>query len=83
MIDGAKRCSCGNGCPTFGSCMRRKRLQLTDPSQRRITSEWDRHLDRYAWAVRQGIQPDSTLREETDYAIAVSEETGVPYRGDE
>lgn len=82
MIDGDKRCGCGRGCGTFGACIRGKRLQLTDPGQQYITAEWDDHLNRYEWAVRQGIQPDSTLREETDFAIAVSEATGEPYRAD-
>lgn len=54
-----------------------------DPGQRHITSEWDTHLDRYQWAVSQGIQPHSTLREETESAIAISNATGVPFRADE
>lgn len=83
MLDGGKRCSCGAGCPTFGACMRRKGIQFTDAGQRRITSDWDTHLDRYEWAIRQGIQPTSTLREETERAIAVSEATGEPFRADE
>lgn len=83
MHDGQKRCSCGQGCPTWGACMRRKGLHYVDAGQRSITSDWDGHLDRYEWAVRQGIQPDSTLREETEFAIALSNETGTPYRGDE
>lgn len=83
MLDGAKRCTCGRGCATFGACLRRKRLQFPPAAQRQLTSDWDDHLDRYEWAVRQGIQPSSTLREETEAAIAVSEATGTPYRADE
>ena len=82
MLDGNKRCSCGQGCATFGACLRRKGIRVLDPGQRHITSEWDTHLDRYEWAVRQGIQPASTLREETDMAIAVSEASGEPFRAD-
>lgn len=83
MLDGDKRCSCGRGCSSFGACLRGKRLQFTDQAQRQITGDWDRHLDRYEWAVRQGIQPASTMREETEQAIAVSELTGTPYRADD
>jgi hypothetical protein len=82
MLDGNTRCSCGSGCPTYGACLRRKGIHIMDPGQRHITSDWDAHLDRYAWAVRNGIQPASTLREETEQAIAVSEATGEPFRAD-
>jgi hypothetical protein len=82
MNDGAKRCGCGRGCRTFGACLRGKRLHVLDAGQRGITTAWDGHLDRYEWAVRQGIQPASTLKEETDFAIAVSEATGEPFRAD-
>lgn len=82
MSDGI-RCSCGAGCTTYGACLRGKRLHVLAAGQRHITSEWDTHLDRYEWAVQQGIQPSSTLREETEQAIAISELTGTPYRADE
>lgn len=82
MLDGSKRCSCGQGCRTFGACLRGKRIQFPDAAQRHITGEWDTHLDRYEWAVRQGIQPVGTKREDTERAIAVSERTGEPFRAD-
>lgn len=82
MRDGNKRCSCGGGCATFGACLRRKGIRVLDPAQRHVTSEWDTHLDRYAWAVSQGIQPAGTLREDTEAAIAISNATGEPFRAD-
>jgi hypothetical protein len=47
-----------------------------------VNTDWDTHLDRYEYAVNQGIQPAGTLREQTEAAIAVSNATGVPYRAD-
>jgi hypothetical protein len=81
-LDGKKRCSCGDGCHSFGACLRGKRLRVVVGDSHEITSQWDSDLDRYEWAHRQGIQPASTMRDAVETAIAVSNATGVPYRAD-
>lgn len=80
LVDGKKRCSCGQGCVSFGACMRRKGLRLAVGNAHDENREWDSHLDLYEYARRQGIQPESTMREATELAIAVSEATGEPYQ---
>jgi hypothetical protein len=82
LADGTKRCSCGKGCPSFGACMRGKNLHTVVGDSKAANYEWDRHLDRYEYAVGQGIQPASTLAEDTETAIAVSQATDTPFRAD-
>lgn len=82
LSDGSKTCSCGRGCASFGACLRGKNLQTVVGESKSRNHEWDHHLDRYAYAVRQGIQPASTTVEGTETAIAISEAAGTPYRAD-
>ena len=82
LADGTKTCSCGKGCHSFGACLRGKNIRTAVGPARDRNAEWDDHLDRYEYAVSQGIQPASTLREATNTAIAISEATGEPYRAD-
>ena len=86
--------SCTSSCPTpgrhpsYGACLRAKHiattgLESTGPGF--ATNEqkaWDSELDRYADAVRQGLQPASTKTRDIDLAVEASNETGVPYRAD-
>lgn len=82
LSDGSKRCSCGNGCPSFGACMRGKNLHVLEAGAKANNREWDNHLDRYEYAVSQGIQPAGTTVEKVEAAIAVSQATDTPYRAD-
>lgn len=43
---------------------------------------WDAELDRYASAVKQGIQPDGTTMDKILAAEKTSEAHGHAYRGD-
>ena len=82
LSDGSKTCSCGGGCHSFGACLRAKNIRTAVGEPRRVNREWDDHLDRYEYAVSQGIQPASTTVEATSTAVAISEATGEPYRAD-
>ena len=41
--------------------------------------KWDRELDLYASARKQGIQPDGTSTAKVQHALDMSEKTGVAY----
>lgn len=82
LSDGSKRCSCGRGCPSFGACLRGKNLHVVGGESKSVNHEWDHHLDRYAYAVSQGIQPEGTTVEAVETAIAVSRATDIPFRAD-
>lgn len=43
---------------------------------------WNRELDAYAAAKRQGIQPAGTKMEQVEAALAISDKTGLPFRAD-
>jgi hypothetical protein len=82
LSDGSKRCSCGAGCHSFGACLRGKNLHVVGGDAKAHNYEWDHHLDRYEYAVGQGIQPAGTTVEAVETAIAVSQASDVPYRAD-
>ena len=42
--------------------------------------QWDRDLDAYKDARRQGIQPATTKRKDVDAAVHMSNKTGAPYQ---
>ena len=42
--------------------------------------KWDRDLDAYKDARRQGIQPATTKRKDVDAAVHMSNKTGTPYQ---
>lgn len=79
MQDGDKRCSCGAGCPTFGACMRGKRLTLDLEWQNR--HDFWAENDHYRKAVEQGMEPDGVERADVDRAIRWSDKNGVAYDG--
>jgi hypothetical protein len=79
-----KRCGCGSGCKTFGECIRRKSLRVAycrSASGQDATTQrkWDRELDAYKAARREGIQPDGTTMRQIEKARRVSDKTGVAY----
>jgi hypothetical protein len=69
--------NCSSTCLTrdhksFGACMRAKNLQLSPAvndgySTRQKT--WDRELDSYESAVRQGLEPAGTKQHHVDAAV--------------
>lgn len=82
--------ACTSGCATqdhgsYGECLRSKRPKVAyanmaggmDATRQK---NWDRDLDAYRDARRQGIQPSGTDRASVDRAIAISNETGTAYQ---
>jgi hypothetical protein len=80
-------CSCpGEQHPTWGACIRAKGIAIgycrsaTNPRYDRTAQrQWDRDLDAYARARKQGIQPDGTQRRQVERAVRASNETGAAY----
>lgn len=80
---------CTSGCPTkdhssWGECMRAKSLRIAycrSSFNRDATAQkqWDKDLDSYSSARRQGIQPDSTNRADVDRAVRLSNDFGEAY----
>lgn len=61
MVDGDKRCGCGQGCPTFGACIRSKGLTYSVGLASDFIKDWDRTLDRFDNCVlNHGVTPAST-----------------------
>lgn len=69
--------NCSSACPTkdhesFGECMRSKNLQLSpaiNDGYGTRQKAWDRELDNYESAVRQGLEPRGTKQKHIDAAI--------------
>lgn len=76
LSDPGKRCGCGAGHKTFGSCLRAKRLQFTEISGHEGRRAWDRELTSYADARRQGIKPGGTTQAAVDEAVRYADATG-------
>lgn len=84
--------NCSRTCPTrdhatFGECMRSKRQMVSfarsaygaDKSRDNL---WNRELDMYADARKQGIQPDGTGMAKIQFALDQSEKHGMAYGRD-
>ncbi len=83
--------NCSSSCPTknhrtFGECVRGKRLNVGYCGQGggdlTAQKKWDRELDAYRDARRQGIQPDGTTMPKIEHAIRESEKHGMAYGRD-
>jgi len=69
--------NCSAACPTkdhstYGECLRSKNLQLSphvNDTYGTKQKQWDKDLDHYESAVRQGLQPVGTQRHQVDAAI--------------
>lgn len=69
--------SCSSTCKTkdhgtFGECLRAKNLQLSPHVNGEYAvrqKAWDKELDNYASAVRQGLEPAGTKQHHVDAAI--------------
>lgn len=73
---------------SYGECLRSKNLaatglESTSPSfaTKRVKA-FDKELDLYESAVKQGIQPDSTQTPAIRKALDASDKHGKPYRAD-
>lgn len=71
------RKNCTSGCPTgghasWGECMRAKSLRVSpnvNDSYSTKQKAWDRELDSFESAVRQGVNPTGTKQHLIDKAI--------------
>jgi len=78
--------ACRQGCRTknhrtWGECARAANIQLDVGEHVARNRDWDSDIEAYKSARQQGIQPDSTKREDVLVAKAFSEHTGVAYDG--
>lgn len=83
--------ACRTGCPTqnhgsWGDCLRSSNIQLNagDAASSLAFSgwtdkKWNKELDLYTSARKQGIQPDGTSTAQIQKALDISEKTGVAY----
>ena len=81
------RCTCGEGHPTWGACIRAKNLRVSYCQSvighdRSRANKIERELDLYASARRQGIQPTGTGTQATRDALDISDQTGRAFNGD-
>ncbi len=66
---------------TFGECMRSKHLNLNpNLADTQRQKRWDRELDNYEAARKQGVEPKGTSQKMVDEAMKISEATGVAYQ---
>ena len=64
---------------SFGECMRAKGLRLSpriSDSYSAGQKRWDRELDSYESAVRQGVYPEGTTQKKIDKAMKEAEANG-------
>lgn len=85
--------ACTSGCPTpgahrsYGECLRAKGTRVAfcnsaggmDATKQK---RWDKELDAYADAKRQGVQPEGTRLSQINEAMALSDAVGKAYRAD-
>lgn len=76
--------NCRSGCrtrdhATYAQCLRAANtgVNLQVPAYRK--SQWDSDVEYYRSAREEGLQPDSTRREDVDVAKAFADQTGVAY----
>lgn len=83
-------CKCpGENHPTYGACLRSKNLsfpgvfstrsQGAGSGDRSVQKRWDREIDSYKDARRQGIQPAGTQQWQIDAAVKQSERVGMAF----
>jgi len=73
--------SCASSCDTqdhgtYGECLRAKSLQVSphvNEAYHGKQKQWDKDLDHYESATRQGLQPSGTQRWQVDKAIKEAE----------
>lgn len=58
---------------TFGECMRAKRLNLRPNLSDSSQKQWDKELDAYDSARRQGVEPEGTTMKKVNEAMRKAE----------
>ncbi len=86
LQDPKKTCSCDQGHLTYGACLRDKGLGFVGVFETRTggvsadaSKAWDRRLDQYRAARRQGVQPKSTKSKDTENAMKISNHYGQAF----
>jgi hypothetical protein len=84
--------ACRSGCKTkdhasYDACLKDAgvRTYLASPSRGldgTTQKNWDRELDAYKAARRQGIQPDGTSARKIEQAVRLSDQAGAAYGRD-
>ena len=83
--------ACSSTCPTqdhatYGECLRSKGISVygLESTGNDFTKQkaWDKELDSYEAAKRQGIQPASTSTSDIREAVELSNAVGRAYRAD-
>jgi len=85
--------ACASSCITkdhfsYGECLRSKNLaavglESTNPSFAMSNQKaFDKNLDLYENAVKQGVQPATTQTKDIHMALDASDQHGKPYRAD-
>lgn len=82
------RKNCTSGCmtgghKTWGECLRAKGLQVSpaiNDNYGTTQKAWDKELDSYESARRQGVEPRGTKQHLIDQAMETSQATGVAYQ---
>lgn len=75
-------------CPSYGACLRSKRLSVTglestSPSfTRERERDWNSELDLYEQARKEGIQPATTQRKDIEAAMQISDTFQKPFQAD-
>lgn len=85
------KCTAGcatQDCPSYGACLKGKGVRTVyanSAAGRDLTREkaWQKELDLYASARKQGIQPSGTSTEATRAALDVSDLTGSAYNAED
>ncbi len=80
MIDGHKTCSCNRGHESFGQCLREKNLHLGHLGVNHTNRNFDRQLEFYRNARRQGVQPAGVNVDQVAAAMRESDKRGEPFR---
>jgi hypothetical protein len=82
---------CRTGCPTqdhrsWGECARAARLRVAfcgiGGGDATTQKRWDKELDAYRGARKEGIQPDSTRMTSITEAVRLSDAAGAAYGRD-
>jgi hypothetical protein len=80
--------NCSSGCPTpgahksWGECVRSKNaktLWVAPDNNLTTQKQWQKDIDAFRAAKRQGINPEGSGRAQVERAIKVSNETGNPF----
>jgi hypothetical protein len=83
-----KQMACSSSCPTqdcpsYGACLRGKRLQVADIQAHDYNTRQKRGLNDYVAARKDGLQPDGVFPAQVRRAREISDATGTPYRADQ